>query len=93
MPKRSKEELIMLCKPVLGRPDIITLVENSSSPTAAYQMVMSVGEDKATACAARWLGVLRRDHPEAYVETIQQAPRHATAARHGKGNHEGSVCG
>lgn len=65
---RTAEEVTMRCKLILDQPDIVLLVEKSSSPTAAYDMVMDATGNDETAKAARWLGVLRRDYPERYAE-------------------------
>lgn len=67
---RTVEEVTMRCKLILNRPDIVSLVERSSSPTAAYDMVMDATRNNETAKAARWLGVLRRDYPEHYAKVI-----------------------
>jgi len=61
---RTAEEIMMRCNIILDQPDIVLLVDKSSSPTAAYDMVMDATRNNETAKAARWLGVLRRDHPE-----------------------------
>jgi len=65
---RSSEEVTMRCKLILDQPDIVSLVNKSSSPTAAYDMVMGATGNDETAKAARWLGVLRRDYPDCYAE-------------------------
>jgi len=41
------------------------MVAKSSSPTAAYDMVMDTTGSGEIAKAARWLGVLRQDYPDA----------------------------
>ena len=64
----TAEEIMMRCKLILNRPDIIQLVSKSSSPTAAYDMVMDATGSGEIAKAARWLGVLRRDYPDQYAE-------------------------
>lgn len=74
---RSREEVEMRCRSVLNRLDIISLVEKSSSPTAAYDMAKAANYGDDAALAARWLGVLRRDHPDAYVELTTNVLRHA----------------
>ena len=68
--KRSEEEIAIRCRPILGQPDVIDLVGKSSSPTAAYDLVISIGKDDETAKAARWLAVLRRDYPVAYQRLV-----------------------
>jgi len=76
---RSREEVKMRCRPVLNRSDIISLVDKSSSPTAAYDMVKAANYGDDVALAARWLGVLRRDYPDSYVELTTNILRHAKA--------------
>lgn len=65
---RTREEITMRCKSILGRPEIVSMVNTCSSPTAAFDMVMDATADYNVAKAARWLGVLRRDHPDCYFE-------------------------
>jgi hypothetical protein len=62
------EEVTMRYKLILDQPDIVFLVDKSSSPTAAYDMVMDASNNDEIAKAARWLGVLRRDYPNHYAE-------------------------
>ena len=66
---RTAEEILMRCKLILDQPDIVLLVDRSSSPTAAYDMVMNATGNSDSAKAARWLGVLRRDYPDCYAKT------------------------
>lgn len=73
---RTAEEITMRSKPILDQPDIVSLVEKSSSPTAVYDMVMDATGNDETAKAARWLGVLRRDYPDRYVELIRSTTHH-----------------
>lgn len=73
---RTAEEVMMRCKLILDQPDIVQLVDKSSSPTAAYDMVMDANHNNETAKAARWLGVLRRDYPDCYVEITRNTPSH-----------------
>jgi len=61
---RTAEEVMMRCKLILDQPDIVLLVDKSSSPTAAYDMIIDATHDHETAKAARWLGVLCRDYPD-----------------------------
>ena len=68
---RTAEEVIMRCKLILDQPDIVSLVDKSSSPTAAYDMVMDATDKVEIAKAARWLGVLRRDYPDRYTKLTQ----------------------
>ena len=74
---RTAEELLMRCKFILDQSNIVSLVDKSSSPTAAYDMVMNATGKDETAKAARWLGVLRRDYPDRYTELTGNILCHA----------------
>jgi len=50
---RTAEEVMMRYKLILDQPDIVLLVDKSSSPTAAYDMVMDSANNDETAKAAR----------------------------------------
>jgi hypothetical protein len=90
---RSAEEVAMRCKPILDRPDIVSLVDKSSSPTATYYMVMGTTKDEEMAKAARWLGVLRRDYPDDYTELTHNILCHVVMNKARKGEKdEKSVC-
>ena len=88
---RTVEEVTMRCKLILDQPDIILLVEKSSSPTAAYSMVMDATGSDEVANAARWLGVLRRDYPECYAEITGSILGHVpgNTSKKGVGNENG----
>jgi len=73
---RTAEEVMMRCKLILDQPDIVLLVDKSSSPTAAYGMVMDATQDNETAKAACWIGVLRRDYPDQYAEITRNTLSH-----------------
>lgn len=90
---RTAEEITMRCKLILDQPDIMSLVEKSSSPTAAYDMVMDATGNDETAKAARWLGVLRRDYPDRYAELTHNILCHVprNTARKREKNEKG-VC-
>ncbi|WKZ26660.1 MAG: hypothetical protein QY304_00980 [Candidatus Paceibacterota bacterium] len=90
---RTAEEVMMRCKLILDQPDIVLLVDKSSSPTAAYDMVMDATHNDETAKAARWLGVLRRDYPDRYAEITHNTLSHVqrNTARKGERN-ENDVC-
>lgn len=64
--ERSFQEVKARCKNIMNDEVIINLVDKSSSPTAAFEMIMVETGDQARAKAGRWLAVLRRDHPEEY---------------------------
>ena len=83
---RTSEEITMRCKLVLDQLDVVSLVEKSSSPTAAYDMVMDATGNDETAKAARWLGVLRRDYPDCYAKITRNILCHVprNTARRGE---------
>jgi len=85
---RTAEEITMRCKLILNQPDIVALVDKSSSPTAAYDMVMDATQNEEVAKAARWLGILRRDYPDNYSELTQNTLCHVprNTARKGEKN-------
>lgn len=90
---RTAEEVTMRCKLILDQPDIIQLVDKSSSPTAAYDMVMDATRNDETAKAARWLGVLRRDYPDRYAEITRNTLSHVQTNTARKGERdENDVC-
>ena len=91
---RTAEEVTMRCKLILDQPDIVLLVDKSSSPTAAYDMVMDATHNDKIAKAARWLGVLRRDYPDRYTELTRNILCHVpkNTARKGEKDENG-VCG
>jgi len=76
---RSLEEVKARCKIILKDEKILNLVDKSSSPTAAYEMIMAETEDQVKAKAGRWLAILRRDYPKEYQGiTLNQVtlPKH-----------------
>lgn len=90
---RTAEEVMMRCKLILDQPDIVQLVDKSSSPTAAYDMVVDATHNDETAKAARWLGVLRRDYPNRYAEITRNALSHVQTNTAKKGERdENDVC-
>ena len=68
--ERSFIELKVKCTSILGDTEVISLVKDSSSPTAAFDIVFAITNDLIKAKAARWLAVLRRDYPEKYNELM-----------------------
>ena len=68
--QRSSEESKARCACVLENKCIIALVEASSSPSAAYEMVFAENKNISMAKAGRWLAVLRRDHPTEYRRLV-----------------------
>ena len=90
---RTAEEVMMRCKLILDQPDIVLLVDKSSSPTAAYDMVMDATGSDETAKAARWLGILRRDYPDRYAELTRNTLCHVQTNTAKKGaTNENDVC-
>ncbi len=75
---RSAEEIKARCSSILNDKELITLVEKSSSPSAAYEMVFVETKDVSRAKAGRWLAVLRRDYPAEYRKLIPNPTSHAT---------------
>ncbi len=90
---RTAEEVMIRCKLILDQPDIVQLVDKSSSPTAAYDMVMDATHNDEIAKAARWLGVLRRDYRDRYAEITHDTLSHVqmNTAKKGERN-ENDVC-
>jgi len=90
---RTAEEVTMRCKLILDQPDIVQLVDKSSSPTAAYDMVMDATRNDEIAKAARWLGVLKRDYPDRYAEITRNTLSHVqrNTARKGERDEKG-IC-
>ncbi len=72
---RSAEEIRARCSSILNNKELIALVEKSSSPSAAYEMVFTETKDISKAKTGRWLAVLRRDYLAEYSKLI---PSHAT---------------
>lgn len=68
--KRTPEEIIARCKPILDDKKVIFLVEKSSSPSAAYEMIENEIQNTQKAKAGRWLALLRRDHIHIYKELL-----------------------
>lgn len=63
---RSLEEIKVKCKIILNNEVVKNFVSKSSSPTAAYEMIMAETGDQTMAKAGRWLAILRRDYFEDY---------------------------
>ena len=68
--KRTVEEIKMRCSLILNDNKVLFLVEESSSPTSAYEMVLYGTKDIAKAKAGRWLAILRRDHKTEYQKLV-----------------------
>jgi hypothetical protein len=76
--QRSSDEIKARCTCILENKSIVALVEASSSPSAAYEMVFAESKDISKAKAGRWLAVLRRDYPTEYRELIPTQPSHVS---------------
>ena len=68
--KRTVEEIKMRCSLILNDNKVLFLVEESSSPTSAYEMVLCGTKDITKAKAGRWLAILRRDHKDEYQKLV-----------------------
>jgi hypothetical protein len=86
--QRSAEEIKARCACVLGNKDIVALVEASSSPSAAYEMVFVKTQDISKAKAGRWLAVLRRDYPVEYRKLVPIKLSHVSNDKAQKGKEE-----
>jgi hypothetical protein len=80
--QRSAAEIKARCKHILDNPQLVELVCQSGSPTAAYTIIFSETNDGELAKAGRWLAVLQRDFPLTF-QSIVPSPQssHATKAR------------
>ena len=74
--QRSSEEIKVRCTCILENRSIVALVEASSSPSAAYEMIFAETKDVSKAKAGRWLAVLRRDYSVEYRKIIPTQPSH-----------------
>jgi len=72
--QRSSDEIKARCACVLENKSIAALVEASSSPSAAYEMIFTETKDVSMAKAGRWLAVLRRDYPVEYRKLVPIQP-------------------
>ncbi|MBT9164726.1 MAG: hypothetical protein DDT23_00730 [candidate division WS2 bacterium] len=75
--QRSSDEIKARCACILENKSIVALVEASSSPSAAYEMIFAETKDVSKAKAGRWLAVLRRDYPTEYRKLIPNHTSHA----------------
>jgi len=74
--ERSPEEIKARCSSILNNEELVSLVEKSSSPSAAYEMVFAKTKDITKAKAGRWLAVLRRDYPTEYRNLVPNQTSH-----------------
>lgn len=63
---RSAEEVKRRSQIILSDFAIVSLVNQSNSPSAAFDLILAETQSQEKAKAARWLAVLRRDYPEEY---------------------------
>lgn len=75
---RSPEEIKVRCSSILNNKELISLVEKSSSPSAAYEMVFAETKDISKAKAGRWFAVLRRDYPIEYRSLVPNQTSHVS---------------
>jgi len=73
---RSPEEIKARCSSIINDKELVSLVQKSSSPSAAYEMVFAETKDILKAKAGRWLAVLRRDFLVEYCKLIPNQPSH-----------------
>ena len=66
MTHRSFEEIKARCGFILDDKNVVFLVEKSSSPSAAFQMIFTETGDTTKAKAGRWLAVMKRDYPDQF---------------------------
>jgi len=76
--QRSSEEIKTRCACILDNKSIVALVEASSSPSAAHEMVFAESKDISKAKAGRWLAVLRRDYPAEYRNLVPTQSSHVS---------------
>jgi len=76
--ERSPEEIKARCSSILNNEELVSLVEKSSSPSAAYEMVFAETKDISKAKAGRWLAVLRRDYPTEYRNLVPNQTSHVS---------------
>lgn len=87
--QRSAEEIKARCACILENKGIVALVEASSSPSAAYEMVFAETKDITKAKAGRWLAVLRRDFSDDFRKLNLTILRHVSNDTAQKGKEEG----
>lgn len=75
---RSTYEIRARCSSILEDERIVFLVDNSSSPSAAFEMIFAETRNSDKAKAGRWLAVLRRDYLEEYRKLVQTKPSHVS---------------
>ena len=75
---RSAHEVRARCFSIWEDEKIVFLVEESSSPSAAFDMIFAATNDSTKAKAGRWLAVLRRDYLEEYRKLVPLKPSHVS---------------
>lgn len=76
---RSVQEIKARCSSILRDGKIVFLVEKSSSPSAAFEMIFATTNDSNKAKAGRWLAILRRDYLEEYRKLFPLKPSHVNS--------------
>lgn len=79
-PPRPLGELAARASVALARDDLLRIVQETSSPTAAYDLTLQIFNDHSLAQATRWAATIKRDYKQAALD-------HAIAEAKGK-NHE-----
>lgn len=75
---KSPEEIKARCSSILNDSKLVSLVEKSSSPSAAHEIIFVETKDVPRAKADRWLAVLRRDYPFEYRKLFPTQPSHVS---------------
>jgi len=75
---RSVQEIRARCSSILSDEKIVSLVDESSSPSAAFEMIFAVTNNSDKSKAGRWLAVLRRDYLEEYRKLVSFKPSHVS---------------
>lgn len=70
MIKRSLIEVRARCMTILKDKEVISLVKETSTPTATHEVVLAITHDQNKARAARWLAIMRRDYPDDFYQLI-----------------------
>lgn len=71
MTQRSAEEIKFRCKHILNDGQVVRLVKESSTPSAAFDIILAETRNEEKAKAGRWLAILRRDYPDVFSQVVQ----------------------
>ncbi|MFA6473271.1 MAG: hypothetical protein WCV85_00170 [Patescibacteria group bacterium] len=61
-PPRPLGELTARASIALARDDLVRIVQETSSPTAAFDLAKQITGDSTLAKATRWLATIKRDY-------------------------------